>query len=134
MTEKFNNFNNFENNSFSEEEYEKAFFESLLDSMMILYENLKRQNSNFAKYLEYDYNQFIEEMNNYFNENKTTQGFLKYIISKNPSNLWVDVVEVVGQIGIIEALTNPEEQKEYEKIDNQIKDLIQKKREKKDIQ
>lgn len=137
MTEKFDDFNNDfekENNEINEKEYEKAFFESLIDSMMMLYEHFKKDNPKFAKYLEYDYNEFIKEMVEYFKQNKTVGGFLKYIISKNPNNLWVDVVEIVGQIGIVEAVTNPDEQKEYQKLDNEIKNLIIKKRQKKDIQ
>lgn len=137
MTEKFDNFNNDfekENNEINKKEYEEAFFESLIDSMMMIYEHFKKDNPKFAKYLENDYNEFIKEIIEYFKQNKTVGGFLKYIISKNPNNLWVDVVEIVGQIGIVEAIKNPDEQKEYQKLDNEIRNLITKRKEKKDIQ
>ncbi|MCS6789082.1 MAG: hypothetical protein NZ484_00715 [Patescibacteria group bacterium] len=134
MSEKFDDFKKNKKEEFTDQEYEAVFFDEFLNSMMILYEHFKKDKPDFAKYLEYDYNQFINEIVNYFYTNKTLNGSLKYIISKNPNNLWIDVIEVIGLLGIVESINNPEEKKEYQKIDQRLKELIIKRRNKKDIQ
>lgn len=133
MKENFDDFDN--EKEYSEEEYEEAFFNSLIDVMMNIFEQLKNIIPEIAEKVRPDYQEFIQNLIEYFKENKTVAGSLNYIISKNPNNLWAEIISYWGLLQLSELQKNPEEaQKEFGELLKELEDLIRKRRRGQDIQ
>lgn len=133
MKENFNDFNN--EKEYSEEEYEEAFLDSLIDAMMNIFEQLKNIIPEIAEKVKPDYQEFIQNLIEYFRENKTVAGSLNYITSKNPNNLWVKIISDLALLHLAEFQRNPEKaQKEFDELLKELEGLIQKRRRGQDIQ
>ena len=138
MTEKFDRFkkgDNEENEEYTTYEYEEAFFNDLIDIMMKTYQHLQEIASEIAQEIENDYKEFINGLTEYFYKNKTTFGSLDYILSKNPNNLWVEVIKYLALSGLEELIKNPQkEAAAYRGILEQLEQSIKKKRKGKHLQ
>ncbi len=133
MKGKFNNpeGNNQEGNKlFSKEEMDRAFLDLLIDSSMHLLgkikgiEDIPRQ---FKSKAEEDFNKFITILNEYFEKHKKIIGSFEYIQEKDPNNIWLDIIEIIGSSGQLDENNSGE-------IFNLLKEKIKKRREGADIQ
>jgi hypothetical protein len=85
-----------ENKFFTKEEIDYDLF---LDANMRIFSMLMQSNREFAESIKDHYEEFINDANNYFHQNKTLHGFLEYIEKTKPNNFWIYAAS-----GVIEGL------------------------------
>ncbi|MGB9608829.1 MAG: hypothetical protein ACPL3E_00465 [Minisyncoccia bacterium] len=128
MPEKFDNFKN-EEFEYSEEEYNKALLSLFLDASMNIFETIKKQYPIFAEHLKNDYEEYINNLLEYFNQNKSIKGFNNYILSINKNNQWVNAMMTIGEMLVSQELSSGQyKDLEERSINQHIKELILKMR------
>jgi hypothetical protein len=121
--EKFNNVNgNGSNGNYDRKikEYnilrrKEIDYDLFLDINMRIFALLMQSNRNFAEAVRHDYEEFINEMDNYFHRNKELKGFLEYMGKTKPDNYWIDAAD-----GVIDSLRSLH----GDKFDNYLKKFI----------
>ena len=90
---------------------------------------LMQSNREFAESIQGDYEEFINDANNYFHQNKTLNGFLEYIKKSKPNNFWIYAAS-----GVIEGLRYMYKDKFNQWVKKFIDEFVKRKISGKDIQ
>jgi len=129
MKEKFEN-NEPEEDKYKDEEYERAFYELVLEASLNALGVIKSSNlisEEDKALLENDCMEFLGLVNEYFKENKKVSGSYQYVLAKKPENKWLDVIKLLASKNV--------SQKEILKdVYQEIINKIEKRRKKQDIQ
>lgn len=129
MKEKFEN-NEPEEDKYKDEEYERAFYELVLEASLNALGVIKSSNlisEEDKALLENDCMEFLGLVNEYFKKNKKVSGSYQYVLAKKPENKWLDIIKLI-------ASKNVSQKETLKDVYKEIINKIEKRRKKQDIQ